>query len=401
MRTPVEQQSTSGTTWKVRYRLDGRQSSHTFLSDQKAQAFCRDLEDLGANRAIIRLEESQRRAKEPLLDEVFEEFVAWKTPRVVSDRTPGDYRRDYRLWIQPTFGHRRAVLITPEDVQDWVDAMVEGRLKRTAKPAAAKSIIDRHALLHQVMGYAIRRHHRVGNPCSDTDLPRKIKGTPKGMYLPEWQALHAALTQINPDAADLALFLLASGWRWSEATALTTYNVEDSGTRMWVTMDAVMRRNAANQVVSVVSRKGEGSMRRIEMDAEAAAMIRRHVSATRPGALVFTTGVSQQNGLGGSQWHYGNFLTRCWNPAVEVANLGRRPTPHWLRHTAVFWLAITGASLAELQSRIGHRNIGTTLNTYGSMVTDVQPEVLVAFAAMRHAGAPPSEAPEPRVIEAG
>lgn len=386
MPKPEVHDRATGRIYKVRFRLDGKETSETFRSKPAAQAFCRDLVDLGQARAVKRREESLRRDVEPLVDELFEEFLAWKAPRVKSDRTVKDYQRDYRNWIQPTFGHRRAVLVTAEDVQDWVDRMVDGRLKRTSRPAAAKSIIDYHALLHQIMGYTIRRRHRVGNPCSDTDLPKKVKRSPKGMHPAEWQALYAALTQINTDAGDVALFLLASGWRWSEATALTTFDVEDSGTRMWVTMGQVIRRNAANQFVVVEEGKGEGSMRRIELDAEAAAMVRRRLSTCTPGSLVFTTGIDPQNGLGGSQWHYGNFLTRYWDRAVTVANLNRRPTPHWLRHTAVYWLAVSGATLPELQSRIGHRNISTTIDVYGRMLTDVRPEALAGFAAMRHIG---------------
>jgi integrase len=98
---------------------------------------------------------------------------------------------------------------------------------------------------------------------------------------------------------------------------------------------------------------------------------------------VFTTPVSSQNGLGGSQWHESNYLTRYWNPAVKAANLSRRPTPHWLRHTHVVWMALSGASLPELQSRIGHASITTTINVYGRMLSDVQPAALTAFAAMR------------------
>jgi integrase len=112
-----------------------------------------------------------------------------------------------------------------------------------------------------------------------------------------------------------------------------------------------------------------------------AAMVRRRLLKVQGGGLVFTNG-------NGKQWHYANFLNRAWNPAVELANLSRRPTPHWLRHTAVFWLSMSGGSLADIQKRIGHASISTTINVYGTMIQDVSPEVLERFAAMRRGQTP-------------
>lgn len=86
----------------------------------------------------------------------------------------------------------------------------------------------------------------------------------------------------------------------------------------------------------------------------------------------------------GAQWHYNNFRSRKWEPAVDAARLTRRPTPHWLRHTHVAWMLTSGAAgLAELQARIGHASITTTMGVYGRLVADVRPEALDAFVQMR------------------
>lgn len=50
-------------------------------------------------------------------------------------------------------------------------------------------------------------------------------------------------------------------------------------------------------------------------------------------------------------------------------------------------MAMSGASLPELQSRIGHESIKTTIDVYGRMLTDVSPTALKGFAAMRGAKA--------------
>lgn len=392
--SPREYEARDGTlSWRVRFEHHGRTRSRTFGTELAAKVFCRDLNTHGPDYAVQRQDDESRRdelAGTATLDEVAEQFFAWKTSRVRSDRTVADYRRDYGNAIRPRLGSTPVGTITDHDVQQWVDDLRSGTLAprsvggpggtRRRQAISAKSIGDRHALLHQIMEYAAAPSRKIidSNPCKGTELPRKRRTQPKGLTPAEWQALDAALRQIDGDAADLATFLLASGWRWSEATALAVADVESIGERVWVTMTHVVRRTAAGTAEIVQDGKADASMRRIEVDRDVADMVRRRCVGKTPADLVFTTG-------SGAQWHYANFRNRYWSKAVVVANLGRKPTPHWLRHTAVVWLALSGASLPELQARIGHASIQTTIGVYGRMIQDAKPEALAAFAAMRSA----------------
>jgi len=381
MRTPKRYEAAGGTvSWTVRFRLDGHQTSETFTgprADKRALKFAKTLDALGPRAALKQLEEAEGRGIGPLLDNIAEEFFVWKEPKVRSDRTVADYRRDYRNWIKPTFGSDPADTITEVAVQQWVDAMSEGKLGAKLSP---KSVADRHAILFAIFKWATAPGRKLlaYNPCIGTDLPPKTKTPPKGLRPAEWQALHPALAQVDPDAADLALFLVSTGWRFSEGGALTAYAVEDYTTTLYVSMGQVIRRNAAGQHVIVPDGKGDASLRRIQLDPEAADTVRRRLEHVQGDGLVFTN-------ARGHQWHYANFLNRSWNPAVKLAGLTRRPTPHWLRHTHVGWLVMSGkVSLAEIQRRIGHESIDTTIGVYGRMVDDVSADALAGFAAIRN-----------------
>lgn len=366
-------------TFKVRFRLHGHQSSETFTSERKAERFAKELDAVGPVAALERLYAGKPVTTGPTVDALAEEFFEWKVKRVRSDRTVSDYRRDYHNWIAPTFGGREADTIGETAIQQWVDAMGEGALGNKLSP---KSVADRHAILHAIYLWAIAPVRKLVtyDPCLATDLPPRTKKPPKGLRPAEWQALQPALAQTDPDGADLAEFLLASGWRISEASALSAFAVEDYGDDqpMWVTMAQVVRRNAKGQFVIVEDAKsaaGEG--RRSKLDAHAAAIIRRRLKKVSGDGLVFTN-------ANGKQWHYSNYLNRIWNPAVELAGLSRRPTPHWLRHTHVFWLILGGkANIAEIQARVGHEDINTTIGVYGRMIDDVSVEALEAFDAFR------------------
>ena len=52
------------------------------------------------------------------------------------------------------------------------------------------------------------------------------------------------------------------------------------------------------------------------------------------------------------------------------------PTPHWLRHSHIVELIDRGVPLPEIQARVGHESIDTTVNTYGRLRRGVPVSVL-------------------------
>ena len=374
MPTPHKYVAKDGqTTYRVRFRLDTKGCSETFDTLKAARAFASDVDTRDARYALRVLHDTERAITDNL-DTIAAAFFAWKATRVRSDRTIADYRRDYRNWIAPTFGARAAGSVDEKDIQTWVDTM-------TSK-LSAKSVVDRHALLYGIYAYALAPSRRLveANPCIGTDLPKRRKHPPKALKPPEWAALYSTLKLIDKDAADLALFLLVTGWRWSEGTALSAYDVWAQDGTTSVTVSHVARRNAAGHAAIVEDTKSEAGQRSITIDPDAAAMVAARIDAITGDGLVFTTST-------GAQWHYANFRNRAWVPAVKAANLSRKPSPHWLRHTHVAWMSRAGASMPELQSRLGHQSITTTFDVYGSSLTDVSPDAPNTFAAMRGAKA--------------
>lgn len=367
------------TTFQVLFRDGGRQRSKTMVDRKSAENLVGLMSALGVKRALSEL----ANAGSLTLDDLLDPFLEWKAGRVVSDRTVKDYRRDYDNWIKPALGWRSVDSIDEQDVQGWVDDMRDGTAEgNKGKTLGPKSIGDRHAILHGIFKWASSptRKHALHNPCVGTELPPKTKTAPKGLRPAEWQALHAALVTINPDAAELAVFLLASGWRWSEAVALSTFDVEDYGDRMWVNMTRVARRHGDGVIRIVDGAKSDAGLRRIQLDAEAAAMVRHRMAKMVDGnqGLVFT-------GQNGYEWNQSHYRERYWDKAVEAAGLDRKPTPHWLRHTSVAFLILSRqVSPVEISRRIGHSSIKTTMDVYGRMIEDISDDGLDAFAAMRN-----------------
>lgn len=398
---PIPYIAKDGTkTWRIRYRLGtgpaAVNTSETFDTKRDAQDFAADIRDFGAVEAVRRLtdRDAPRAAGHepagPTLDGILEDFLTWKAARVRSSRTVEEYRSRYRS-IGPTLGMIPLRQLTDAHVQSWVDGMVAGTISprkigsgevATLQPLAAKSIVDRHGLLHSMLDYAARPPRSLieTNPCAHTDLPHRHKKPPRGLRPGEWRAMYAALQQINPDAADLAFIIYATGARFAEATALSTFDAEDDGRLVTLVIGAVIRREAHGVLVRVEDTKSSAGFRRIRLDSVASDLVRKRLGGAVQGGLLFTT-------TQGAVWRPSHFRSRAWLPAVELANLSHKPTPHGIRHAHVAAQLRAGATLEQVRVRLGHESITTTLNTYGGYVSDVGDDVLERFALERDGAA--------------
>lgn len=350
------------TTWAVLYRHGKKQRSLTFSTPKAAQKFKTLVELLGPEKAVA---EMNAAGSGPglTLDDLAEKFLEWKAGDVTV-RTIADYRRDYENWIQPFLGHRQADVIDELDVQEWVD-QIKGRLD-------PKSVKDRHAILSGIYRFGCARSRRLveHNPCGETELPKKRKKAPRGATPAERLAIIQAANRLYADAGDLITFLATTGWRFSEATALTVAAVEDDGgAHAYAAVERVWRRDDQSRAVLVEDAKSYAGQRTTRLTKAATAIVRRRVVGKGPHDLVFTNRY-------GRRWHQSNFLHRTWTAVLAEAQLERRITPHHLRHSAVATADRAGASLPQIKNFVGHEDISTTANTYGGMIADFDDTIL-------------------------
>lgn len=360
-------------TWSVLYRHGKKQKSKTFTDHDKAVELQALIDTLGPDRALT-VVATERRDDGPTLKELAVQWFEVKR-RGLTPRALADYQRDYENWIDPFFGHRDAATVNEHDVQTWVD--------RDLASLGAKTVADRHALLHGIYKWASARKRALvpHNPCLETELPKRKKTPPKGLTLGEWAALRDAAYRVNADAADLILFMASTGWRIGEATALMVKGVEDDGAKMYVTVTHVNRKGSG----VVAGAKSEAGLRRLSIiNADCQQMIRRRMIGLGPDGYVFTNPHSP-SGL----WEPSTFRNRWWKKSVIEAGLvDRAPTPHWLRHTHVMLCHAAGMTMAEIQRRLGHEDIKTTINTYGRMIDGMSDDVAARLDLLLSTQAP-------------
>jgi integrase len=233
-----------------------------------------------------------------------------------------------------------------------------------ADGVSGKTIANKHGFLAGALNVAVRDGKLKANPCDGNRLPRWDREEMVFLERDEFQILLAAVpTYWKP----LVEFLVASGARWSEATALKPKAVDvAAGT---VRISKAWKAGAGGYTLGVP--KTKMSVRTINVPKR----ILEQLDLT--GEWVFTN-----SGRGRGQFAGGviaaddgpvrthSFNPNVWVPAVTRARetgLRKKPRIHDLRHTCASWLIQAGRPLPAIQAQLGHESITTTVQVYGHL----------------------------------
>ncbi|MBB0228463.1 tyrosine-type recombinase/integrase, partial [Streptomyces calidiresistens] len=282
--------------------------------------------------------------------------------------------------------------LTADDVQDWVRVQEEGERdpvdgeRWVQEPKSPKTISNRHGLLFTIFAAAVKAKVREDNPCEGTRLPRTDDQLVEEMVFLEREEYRRLAGGIrDPRARLLADWLVGTGMRWGEATAVQTRDISLSqGT---VTVQRAWKKTPDGYRLGPP--KTKRSRRTLALTGTQVDVLRPLLEGRGPEQLVFRT-------VQDRRWRHSNFWDRQWKPAVDAAvaaGLPRRPRIHDLRHTHVAWLIAKNIPLPAIQARLGHESIKTTVDRYGHLTRELDEEIVAAVDA---AMADPVEGAEER-----
>lgn len=351
MRKPSAHKAGDGTiTYKVRFRQGGTETSRTFRHHEHANTFAAIVSSgkSGVTEALAWLAAKERDAEAQTFAEWFTTYVGQLTG--VTPRTRADYQKMNTRY----FGDLQNLplpLVTRSHVTTIVNNL--------EADVSAKTIKNAIHLLSSAMGLAVDEGLIARNPCRRVRLPAPDIDGVEARFL-EPAEFARLLAEIPEHYRPLVLFLVGTGCRWSEATALTPRNVHlDRGT---VRIDRAWKWQGKGAGWKVGTPKSKKSRRTVN----AAVIALKAVSHLLNGEYVFTTPT-------GKAVRHNNFYSRIWVPACERAGLAGTRI-HDLRHTHASWLISDGQSLEAVQDQLGHESILTTRKVYGHL----QPAIGVA-----------------------
>lgn len=355
-------QSDQHVVHRVRYveKKTGRRLSISFEAEAEARQFVRLLEtfDNDDHRAVATMAAQKRGSK--TLHQVMLEHVDLLT------RPQPDTLRRYRGQIRDHFagrlGHTPIDTVTHRDVIEWVQ-------RRTARGLSAKTIKNLHGLLSASMTSAMRLGYRPDNPCSGVSLPRVDRSEDDALFLTH-EEFAVLLEAMTPRYRPLLRFLVATGLRWGEATALRIDDFQ-AGPPATVRVSKAWKRDADNSWI-VGPPKTQRSRRTVSLPPSLVPDIEQLIAGRDRHELLFANAQSGQirhNTFWETNWL--PCLAKAMNPSGDPdqpPRLARRPRLHDLRHTHASWMLAEGCDLVVLQRRLGHESITTTIDRYSHLL---------------------------------
>ena len=173
----------------------------------------------------------------------------------------------------------------------------------------------------------------------------------------EYQILREEISEYWRPLVD---FLVTSGARWSEVTALRPRDVDRAAGTVRISRAWKKAEGGGYEVGPTKTRK---SVRTINIPAQVLDQLdySNHYLFTNSGR-----GRANSDGV----VRNANFAPHVWHPAVARAQsngLTKRPRIHDLRHTCASWLIQAGRPLPAIQAQLGHESIVTTVSVYGHL----------------------------------
>ncbi|MGY4710170.1 tyrosine-type recombinase/integrase [Mycolicibacterium sp. CBM1] len=353
-----------GISWAVLYIYDGKQTSASFADKAKAEQFRDLVNTVGPQRARLALgmaeHVSKAAPKGQTVGQYLDHYIEHLTG--IEPRTRHEYRRYAERDLKPLSAMPLASL-GRDDVAAWVNGL-EG---------SPKTVANKHGFLAGALKTAVMAGKISASPCEGIRLPRSRQGPEKAeremtfLERDEYRAIRDELPEREQPLAD---FLVTSGMRFSEATALTPAHINRKDNTVHVRQAWKKQPSGGYKMGPPKTPKSRRTIN-----------VPKHVldALDYSGEYVFT------NTRGKPLFVY-TWRENTWYPAVERAKvdgkpLGKRPVVHDLRHTCVSWLIAAGIPLPAIQVHLGHESIKTTIDRYGHLDRTAGAGVADAMAA--------------------
>ena len=343
--------------WQTRWRDPaGRQRTKSFKRKSDAKQF--------ANRVEVEMQRGTY--VDPQLGKLLFADWAHEWLQTKMNLRASSWTRDesyLRNHVMPTFGTIALARIDKLLVQAWVRELVEKGLH----PATVKEC---YRILRSILNEAADSRLIVESPCRNVTLPRVPQTEQRFLTAPEVEQLVEAT---DPQFRTLVYSAVYLGCRWGELVGLkrARLNLLKREARIVGTLEEV-----PGGVRYVEETKTSASRRTIIIPAFLVDLLAAHLKRAPESEFVFST-------RDGRPIRRSNFRQRVWMPAVKKSGLDAKLRFHDLRHTCASLLIEQGAHPKEIQARLGHSSITTTLDRYGHLMPSLGHQLAVDLDEMR------------------
>lgn len=285
--------------------------------------------------------------------------------QTIRPRTLDRYEQFVRLHIVPEIGRIQLAKLAPTHLQ----AMYAARGKAGLSP---RTVHHLHAFLHRVLADAVA-WGLVSRNVSDFARPPRVPAVKMAALAPE-QAKQLLQAAKDNRLESLYVLAISTGMRQGELLGLRWADI-DLGNEVLRVSGTLAR--TRTEGLRVDEPKTKGSRREIAIGPPEVSALRRHhrrQAAERLAAgpnwqsndFVFSTST-------GVPIEASNLIRRSFVPLLAQAKLPKMRFND-LRHTAASLMLAQGIPAKVVAERLGHSNIGITLDTYAHALPNMQRE---------------------------
>ncbi|OBG38118.1 site-specific integrase [Mycobacterium sp. E3198] len=351
----------------VLYRHGGKQTSSSFGDHAEALRFQDVCNRLGPAEAL-RIWESKQPKEGLSVAEFIERHI--DSLSGLERKTLAEYRRYLTRDIDPALGPIPLSTLGRTDVSRWVNTMRDDG-------ASGKTIQNKVGFLSGCLNAAVQDGLLPANPAIGVRLPRTVRREMTFLTMDDYRLLKAAFTEHWHPFLD---FLVASGCRISEATALTPGDVDTARETVRIT-------KAWKRIPGGVDAKyelGAPKSRRSNRTVAVPKSILEQLDYSKE--YLFTT-------TKGLPIRVYSWRTNVWMPSVAKAKTKDEKNPdkvlltkpvriHDLRHTAASWWLGKGVPLITVSAQLGHDDTSVTAKIYGHLDQAAGQAAAIAMAEM-------------------
>lgn len=254
-----------------------------------------------------------------------------------------------------------------------------------------------HATGRMVFRKAVEFNIIKDSPCDFAKIPRKVetveevessKGEIKFMEKEELiRFLNAAKESGIDKDYPMFLTLAYSGLRVGELIALKWSDIDMDKKTLRVTKTYYNPNNSTKEY-QLLTPKTKGSIRTLKMDAGVIEVLKRHKEhqddlidkmKNEYTQLDFVFAKEVQN------FGYPEFLKTVnthMRRLLKISGIHKELTPHSLRHTHTSLLIEAGVGVKEIQQRLGHGDINTTMNIYAHITENMEEKASQKFSEL-------------------
>lgn len=280
-----------------------------------------------------------------------EEWISTRTNRhgePLRPRTAAEYRRLLAGALKP-FADQRLNAISPEQVRAWYTSIVATGTKTQAARA--------YELLKAILTTATNDGRIKTNPCQIRGAASASTG--KRVVPPTPTELQTITDAITPRFKAAVVLAAWTGVRYGELTELRRRDIDlitDSGdTRIVVSVSRAVTHVSGTGFI-VGQTKSEAGVRTIALPPHVNSIVEAHLEehvGRSADALLFPS-------ADGSGHLAQSAFYKHWDAARRAAGRGDMPW-HALRHYGATRAALAGATLKELQARLGHSTVAAAM----------------------------------------